>query len=178
VKVGLREVGPEDSERLLRWRNLPDVARWMKSTHEIGRSEHDRWFRGVLARERRIHWLILVDGEPVGTVNISAIDPGTRRCEWGLYLGEEAARGTGAALGASVLSLDLAFEVHGMSVVECEVKPDNDRAIALYERLGFQRAGHRQTGGTELVLYEMSAQNWAAVRPVALDRLRNRGAEI
>jgi len=178
VKIGLREVGPEDSARLLRWRNLPDVARWMKSTHEISQDEHERWFRGVLARERRIHWLILVDGEPVGTVNISAIDRGTRRCEWGLYLGEESARGTGAALGASVLSLDLAFGTHGISVAECEVKPDNDRAIVLYERLGFRRAGRRQAGGTELDLYEMSGQDWATARPVALELLRSRGAEI
>ena len=109
--------------------------------------------------------------EPVGTVNISAIDRGTRRCEWGLYLGEESARGTGAALGASVLSLDLAFGTHGISVAECEVKPDNDRAIVLYERLGFRRAGRRQAGGTELDLYEMSGQDWATARPVGSSRL-------
>lgn len=178
MKIGLREVAAEDSDRLLRWRNLPGVARWMKSTHEIPQEEHERWFRGVLARERRVHWLILVNGEPVGTVNISAIDRGTGRCEWGLYLGEESARGTGAALGASVLSLDLAFGDHGISVAECEVKPDNDRAIALYERLGFRHVGRRQAGGTELDLYEMSAQDWAAARPVALERLKSRGAEI
>jgi RimJ/RimL family protein N-acetyltransferase len=178
VKIGPREVGPEDSERLLRWCNLRGVARWLKSTHEIPRDDNERWFRSVLAREQRVHWLILVDGEPVGTVNISAINRGTGRCEWGLYLGEETARGTGASLGASVLSLDLAFGDHGISVAECEVKPDNDRAIALYERLGFRHVGRRQAGGTELDLYEMSAQEWAAARPVALERLKSRGAEI
>lgn len=150
----------------------------MKSTHAISPSEHERWFTGVLARDRRVHWLILVDGAPVGTVNISAIDRATGRCEWGLYLGEEAARGTGAAIGASVLSLDLAFGIHGISVAECEVKPDNGRAIALYERLGFRFVGRRRAGDAELDLYEMSAQNWAAARPAALERIRSRGAEI
>jgi UDP-4-amino-4,6-dideoxy-N-acetyl-beta-L-altrosamine N-acetyltransferase len=178
VKIGLREVGPEDSERLLRWRNLPEVAQWMKSTHEISPSEHDRWFRGVLARERRVHWVILVDGTPVGTVNISAIDPASGRCEWGLYLGDETARGTGAALGASLLSLDIAFAAHRISVVECEVKPDNTRAIALYERLGFECVGSRESLGTSLVLYEMSAARWPSARTAALERLRSRGAEI
>jgi len=150
----------------------------MKSTHAISPDEHARWFRGVLARDRRVHWVILVDDEPVGTVNISAIDRSTGRCEWGLYLGEESARGSGAALGASVLSLDLAFGTHGIAVAECEVKPDNGRAIALYERLGFEPAGSRGSNDAPLALYEMTAEHWRAVRPAALERIRGRDAEI
>lgn len=178
MKVGLRAVGPEDAELLLGWRNLPEVARWMKSTHAISWDEHRAWLDGVLARRGRVHWVVLLDGMPVGAVNISAIDRDTGRCEWGLYLGDERARGTGAALGASILSLDLAFGTHGISVAECEVKPDNSRAIALYERLGFEAAGTRQAGDAPLALYEMTAARWGSVRGAALERLRSRGAEI
>lgn len=150
----------------------------MKSTHAISREEHLAWFEGVVAKRGRVHWVVLLDGEPVGTVNISSIDRSTGRCEWGLYLGDDRARGTGAALGASILSLDLAFGRHGISVAECEVKPDNARAIALYERLGFEPAGSRVSDGAHLLLYVMDSAGWAAVRGASVERLRSRGAEI
>src|SRR5207302_5934831 len=41
--VVLRPLETADRERLLAWRNLPEIARWMYSDHKIGAEEHARW---------------------------------------------------------------------------------------------------------------------------------------
>jgi RimJ/RimL family protein N-acetyltransferase len=47
--VVLRDVTEGDRQRLLDWRNSPEVAAFMYSDHRIGQAEHDRWFDGMAA---------------------------------------------------------------------------------------------------------------------------------
>ena len=64
VRVALRPLRAEDRDRLRTWRNLPEIARWMYSDHEISAAEHARWFAGALADQGRRYWIIEMDGEP------------------------------------------------------------------------------------------------------------------
>ena len=45
--VTLRRLRPDDRDRLLAWRNAPEVAAYMYSDHEITAEEHARWFAGI-----------------------------------------------------------------------------------------------------------------------------------
>ena len=71
--VELRPVRPEDKDRLLTWRNSPDVAAYMYSDHQITPAEHDRWFSGIEGDERRAYWIIQMDGQPVGLAEHCAL---------------------------------------------------------------------------------------------------------
>ena len=42
--VQMRPLADGDRDRLLAWRNQPEVARWMYSDHVISPDEHARWF--------------------------------------------------------------------------------------------------------------------------------------
>ena len=42
--VVLRPLAVTDRDRLLTWRNFPEIARWMYSDHAISAEEHARWF--------------------------------------------------------------------------------------------------------------------------------------
>jgi UDP-4-amino-4,6-dideoxy-N-acetyl-beta-L-altrosamine N-acetyltransferase len=100
MTVRLRQVEHEDSERLLAWRNSPEVAAYMYTDHRISQAEHDRWFAAALTLDDRRYWIIEMDGEPVGLANLARIDPIIRRCDWAYYLGEASTRGRG--VGAQV----------------------------------------------------------------------------
>jgi UDP-4-amino-4,6-dideoxy-N-acetyl-beta-L-altrosamine N-acetyltransferase len=97
-----------------------------------------------------------------------------------MYLGAQAARGTGAAEAASFLSLDWAFRELGMERVTCEVLATNERALRLYERVGFRRdeylRSHLSKGSAthDVVVMSILQTAWEVLRPELLSRLQQR----
>jgi RimJ/RimL family protein N-acetyltransferase len=73
----------------------------------------------------------------VGTVGLSQIDWGGNCAEYGILLGEPAARGQGVAYRASQIVLRYGFEILGLDKVSLRAFADNDSARRLYEGLGF-----------------------------------------
>ena len=92
ASVALKPLAEADRDRLLAWRNLPEIARWMYSDHVIGADEHARWFAGALADPGRRYWIITVDGEPVGLANLYDIDRQLGRAAWAYYLADPGVR--------------------------------------------------------------------------------------
>jgi sialic acid synthase SpsE/RimJ/RimL family protein N-acetyltransferase len=135
--VKLRPHAAEDAERIVAWRNRPDVHGQMFAAHPPTRAEHDAWFAKLERRTDRLELVILDQGRPVGTIALAAIDLGARTAEYGILIGESEARGRGVAQAASQLLLDFAFGVLGLERVSLGLFADNLAARKLYERLGF-----------------------------------------
>ena len=162
---------------MLAWRNQPDVAQWMFTDHVITAQEHEQWLTAMLLDPKLKYWMIEIDDVPQGVVHLASISSVQKRCEWGMYLGEQAARGTGAAEAATFLSLDRAFRQLGMEQVICEVLATNERALRLYERVGFRRddylRAHVTKGSTthDVVVMNILQTAWEVLRPELLGRL-------
>ena len=139
--VSVERVSLADRKLLLEWRNSPEVSRWMYTDHMISVGEHDQWFDRMFIDSSVIYWKILTDGNPIGTVFLTAIDTDSKSCAWGIYLADVSARGRGIAQSACLLSLHYAFHVLNLSVVRCEAIRENIRAIALYESVGYKQVG-------------------------------------
>jgi RimJ/RimL family protein N-acetyltransferase len=77
--VRLRPLEPIDSDRLLAWRNSPEVSAYMYTDHPISPEEHARWFAGIAGDPRREYRIIEVDGVPAGLANFYDIDRVQRR---------------------------------------------------------------------------------------------------
>ena len=60
------------------------------------------------------------------------------------------------------LALDRMFDLHGAQVAVIDPAVDNLRAIAFYERLGFERVGVRDFGGDECLVMRLlrSPPDW------------------
>jgi len=136
-EISLRPLAAEDTERVVAWRGRPEVHGEFFSDAPPTRAQHDEWFRTLELRNDRLEWIISDGDRPIGTIGLSGIDFGAQRAEYGILIGEPAARGRGAARGASALVLDFAFEVLGLTEVVLDLFADNARALRLYEALGF-----------------------------------------
>ena len=66
MSVRLRTVGESDRERLLDWRNRPEVSAYMYTDHRIAADEHARWFEAAMAASDRRYWIIELDDAPMG----------------------------------------------------------------------------------------------------------------
>lgn len=184
MQVQLRPIRPEDSAQLLAWRNAPHVAAYMYTSHVIGQAEHDAWFEKALSSPDRRYWIILRDGEGVGLANVTRIDPVARKCDWAYYLGETSTRGQGIGSCVEYIVLQEVFGPLGLNKLCCEVFLDNEAVWKLHESFGFTREAlyrdHVFAGGAfrDVVGLAILARDWAAARPAAEARLRDKGRDI
>jgi UDP-4-amino-4,6-dideoxy-N-acetyl-beta-L-altrosamine N-acetyltransferase len=182
--VRMRDVAEEDRERLLAWRNSPEVAAYMYSDHPIGRDEHDRWFDAIPSRGDRRYWIIEVNDEPVGLVNLADIDETHRRCAWAYYLASPNVRGLGVGSYVEFWAIEHVFERLGLNKLWCEVLLSNEAVWKLHEAYGFQREAlfrdHVVKNGqlVDVVGLGLLARDWPAKRKEMATRLRGKGYEI
>jgi len=163
----LRLMAEGDLERVLTWRNHPEVRRWMYTTHEIGLDEHRAWFAGA-SRDARKHLLIYeVQGVPAGFVNLTQDADDAAVATWGFYLAPDAPRGSGRGLGAEAIAH--AFRELGVELLLAEALGSNANSIAFHRRLGFADAGtrdepHRTADGevVDVVRFRLERTAWAA----------------
>ena len=181
MTVALRAVGPDDSQRLLDWRNRPEVSAYMYTDHLISAEEHARWFAGALAAADRRYWIIELDGEPVGLANLAGVDLARRRCEWAYYLAEPSVRGRGVGAVVEFMVIDHVFKDLGLHKLWCEVLIDNAAVWKLHESFGFVREAHlrdhvwKAGRFQDVVGLGLLAEDWARVRGPCAARLADKG---
>ena len=184
VKVHLRPAATEDRDRLLAWRNLPDIRRWMYSDHQISPEEHALWFGAALADPRRRYSIIVADDRPVGLANLYDLAPEHGRTSWAYYLADPAVRGSGIGAFVEFHIIDYVFGGLGLNKLWCEVLIENEPVWKLHEGFGFTREAHfrqhvRKDGVlTDVLGLGLLAADWAERREASAARLRARGFEI
>lgn len=144
--IVIREALPEDAVDLLQYvhqiSHESDFLSFGPGEFELTEEEEARFLRSSLEASNRIYFIALDGQRVVGTVNFSG---GTRPrvChtgELGLSVAQSHwSRGIGTKLMQHLISW---AEAHAeINRLQLHVRVDNSRAIALYERMGFEREG-------------------------------------
>ncbi|WP_218938112.1 UDP-4-amino-4,6-dideoxy-N-acetyl-beta-L-altrosamine N-acetyltransferase [Billgrantia lactosivorans] len=133
----LRPMISTDLERVLAWRNHPDVRRHMYTQRLITLEEHKAWFERASHDSRRHLRIYEQASIPQGYVNLKVVDENAGRADWGFYLAPGAPPGSGQGLGQCTLAY--AFHTLGLHKLCSEVLAENNRSLRFHERLGFRR---------------------------------------
>ena len=134
----IRSMGYADLERVLAWRNHPDIRRYMLSKHEITLDEHQRWFERTVPDSKKHLLIFEVNHQPMGFVNFNAGGDGGI-ADWGFYAAPDAPKGSGRKLGCAALIH--AFTVLKLHKVCGQALAHNQRSILFHQALGFQLEG-------------------------------------
>jgi len=127
-----------DLERVLAWRNHPDVRQYMYTQNEISLDEHLHWFERSL-QDARKHLLIFeFNDQPLGFVNFSELDGGGI-ADWGFYAVPDAPKGIGRRLGQA--ALHHAFNKLKLHKICGQALAYNERSRRFHQNLGFQQEG-------------------------------------
>lgn len=177
----LRDVSGRDKEMLLRWRNMPEVSRYMYSDHAITPEEHDRWFAYMREDPSRRYWIIMLDDEAVGLANLIDISDEARRCYWAFYLSSDSTRGRGVGSWVEYQVLRFVFDELALNKLCCEVLVSNPAVISMHEGFGFRREAiyrehvWREGHPIDVVGLAMLRSDWELARPGIEIRLRRKG---
>jgi len=152
----LNKFDPSDRQKILEWRNSPDLKRLTGPglfipvhDSEIDLDDSDQKFQFAIrarADETLLGWIALQ--------NISWTN---RIAELSIYIGDDSHRGVGHGSDAITVILEFAFNELNLHRVQLEVVSYNDHAIAVYEKQGFIREGalrdYGERGGSRFDLY-------------------------
>lgn len=177
-RIGVRNVRPEDKEKIRGWRNRPSVAQSMYTDHLIAPAEHERWFKRILDDAAVQYWIITYNGEDVGLVNLYDINKRHQRCYWAFYVAQESFKGKGVGAFVEYFILEYVFRNLGLNKLCCEVLSSNLSVVQMHKSFGFKEEGcfrqHVVKGGkpTDIHCLAILREEWKLSRPSTEERLR------
>ena len=171
-RVQLTALTPEDAAVAVRWYEDGEFARlWDAATaNPRTQSQISEWFTEA-SRDRNAFAFAIrfkEKRELIGYIDINGI---LWNCGVGgiaVAIGEAAHRGKGYGEEAMRLALKFAFHELNLHRIQITVFAYNDRAIRLYERLGFVREGtyreflNRDGQRHDMYLYGLLRREWDA----------------
>lgn len=140
-KIRLRKLEEKDAGGMLEWIQDPEVQKGFRfcayekdieSVLDFIRHADIQMIDGQDA-----HWAIVDENDEYqGTISLKNIDLMNRKAEYAISL-RRGVWGKGIATWATCEILGMAFEQSGLERIYLNVLAENERAIRLYERIGF-----------------------------------------
>lgn len=142
--IKLRKLSTNDYSTYHNWRNDIEVMKTTSPQLDIYTLEETEQFISVIASQANAKGYMIEhkeSGQTVGIVSLINIDYKNRSAECILDIGERDMWGKG--IGTSAMSLILGFAFYELNLhrVYLQVFSFNERAIKLYEKMGFTHDG-------------------------------------
>ena len=132
----LREIADADTDFIVELRNNPEVRKWFTNTAEITADVHRSFLKKYYSEGNDDElYIIESDGKPSGMISLYNISDG--KAEWGRIAVHPDLQGRGYGKKALQLIIERAKQKSLINLY-CYVKKDNNKAIHLYESLGFE----------------------------------------
>ena len=138
-EVTIRPITYDDTENIVKWRNSEYVNSRFIDRRLFTKESHEAWLKNYVETGKVAQFIILLNGEAVGSVYLRDIDPDKKEAEYGIFIGEESARGKGVGTKSAKLILKYAFEELNLEKIFLRVFKDNPGAVRSYEKAGFKK---------------------------------------
>jgi UDP-4-amino-4,6-dideoxy-N-acetyl-beta-L-altrosamine N-acetyltransferase len=124
------------------WRNSDSVRIWFKTPDVVSLEQHRRWYAAYSGRLDDFVFLIRdrLSGALAGQIAIYRVDPIRGDAEMGRLMVAPGYEGKGLMKKACACLINYSMTAMGINRIHLEVLVSNERAIRLYQKLGFQAA--------------------------------------
>lgn len=141
--VELRSITLEDTQNILKWRNSPSVKKNFCIQEDLTKETHLKWFHNKILQKEVAQFIIIdkTSNKPVGSTYLRDIDMHNKKAEFGIFIGEESARGKGIGTISTKLTIKYGFEELGLHKIYLRVFSNNAQAIKAYEKADFEYEG-------------------------------------
>jgi len=139
MKIKLRSITENDSPKLFKWVNDPELIGFTNYFKPVSEVEHKNWFNSIFEKKDQV--LFGIEDEEkellIGTCGLFQLDFISRKAELRIKLGDKNYWGSGAGTEAVKLLIKYGFENLNMNRIWLKVMEDNQRASKSYEKVGF-----------------------------------------
>lgn len=134
-KIECKFVREDDLERIMEWRMRPEITENMRTHPVLTLEKQKAWFEKISREETQYHWVIWIDGVPVGVINIQEVDREKKSCSTGIYIAEKGHGGPGLFFELHWNLFDLIFDVLQLEEIHAEALDFNKTAVMLNKRM-------------------------------------------
>jgi len=173
-RIRLVALTPDDLPTIARWYEDAEFMRLYDARPAAPKSEAElaRWLEEVQKAKNIFAFAIRpIDSDGlIGTLELDDVLWSHGVCGVGIAIGDRANWSQGYGYEAMQLALAFAFDELNLHRVQATVFGYNDRSIALFEKLGFQREGvyreflQRDGKRYDMMLYGLLDREWRALR--------------
>lgn len=134
------------------WENFKNISIetmiFTGSAQAFNKTEIENYIDRVAADSDRVDFLIFSkqDNKLVGEVVINEVDRNNRCGNIRILINRKGDFSKGYGTEAMILALNYGFGMFNLHRIELEAYPFNNRAIHVYEKIGFKREGIRRDG--------------------------------
>lgn len=141
MDVVLRDFEESDVPKKVEWINNSQNNQFLHYELPLKIEKTIEWFRNK-DNSRRLDCIIEYEGVPVGLIGLLQIDRVNMKAEYYITIGENSYKQKGIATKATKAILEYAFLKLQLHKVYLTVDAKNEKAIRLYEKVGFEREGY------------------------------------
>ncbi|MFG0248305.1 MAG: GNAT family N-acetyltransferase [Phycisphaeraceae bacterium JB051] len=171
-QLALSTIEPQDEPRLRTWINDPEIWSTLGMRRPINAPQEAKIIEQFnTSREELIFGIYLKSQKRIiGTVGVHRIDAVSRRGVIGILIGEKDAQNAGYGTQAMQLILRYGFREMNLHRILLHVLGSNDRAIHVYEKVGFVREGTlrdhiwRHGRWHDVYVYGMLESEWSMMQ--------------
>jgi RimJ/RimL family protein N-acetyltransferase len=145
MEFTLREISKTDLPIINQWRNDKELIDLLGNNFLYIAGEVDEnWFENYINNRHtavRLAIITPVNSNFIGMVHLTGIHQINRSAEFSILIGDRDYWAKGAGSQATKAMLDHAFNNLNLNRVYLTVLENNERAIKMYEKVGFKREG-------------------------------------
>lgn len=170
MSIVLRDIQKDDLELIMKWRMSEDVTKYMNTNPKLSLEDQLKWFESIKSNQDVRYWMILVNGEAAGVINLTGLTRKDGNLGWAYYIGEKRLRGIKTALALEMNLYDFALISLGKKSVYSDVFSLNTGVIQLHKLCGCEILGVRKNAVIkEGIAYDvtdmiMTAEKWKQLR--------------
>lgn len=168
--VTLRRIKEDDLLKIMNWRMDPDITRYMNTNPKLTLEGQKKWFAGVCNNKDVSYYMIMVDGEDAGVINLTGLLREDGVLGWAYYVGEKRLRSLKTAISLEMGVYDYIFDTLGKKALISDVFSENKGVIQLHLMCGAKitevKKKHIEKEGIlyDVTFTEMTKENWDAIK--------------
>lgn len=141
MDVRMRLLREEDLAQVMEWRMRPDITRFLNTDPVLTLEGQRAWYKRLQNDQTQQHWIIELEGEAIGLLQIMDIDTVDRRCSWGYYIAVQEKRSLKLATYLEWNLYDYVFDTLGLNKLCNETFAENQQVVRLHQLCGGREDG-------------------------------------
>lgn len=168
--VTLRRIREEDLAMIMEWRMDPEITKYMNTNPKLTLEGQKKWFKKVSEDSDVSYYMILVDGQEAGVLNLTGLDREDGVLGWAYYVGEKKLRSLKTAITLELGVYDYIFDTLHKKALISDVFTLNKGVIQLHLMCGAQiqeeKKNHVEKEGVsyDVTFMVMTSENWEKVK--------------
>lgn len=170
MSVTLRRINESDLEKIMQWRMDEDITRYMNTNPKLTVEGQKKWLVSIRNNPDVSYWIIMVDGQDAGVINLTGLTDSTGVLGWAYYMGEKKLRSLKTALALEMSLYDYIFEVLDKKALISDVFTLNQGVIKLHLLCGCEileeKCNHVYKEGVwyDVTFMRMTRERWMEIR--------------